>query len=337
MRGHPSATHNSPTADARIEYYAKKLAVDPKLYPVHVQLGAAYFDKAKETHDPALLRKADESFRKSIDIQPNLPAYAALSALCNYRHRFEEAVSWGRKVLETETHDSVVIAGMVEAHLGLGRSDDAAELLAGRSDGTGDFHLAAAHGVLLKAQGKSEEAAEAFTRAAEAARSRKVNDPAAWGLVQIAGVWIDSGQVDRAVPFLAEAAKLDPDHIELKIHQAEVLEARAQVRDALGVYEALLARAEDPFVRAKAFELARKLGDAERAGQHFDVAERIFKQAVEASEFYTLGALARLYLAANTRLDEALQLARRNAEHQKDSNSRELISRIERNLAQAKP
>ncbi len=321
-----------PTPDERIDYYTRKLTADPKLYPVYVQLAVACFDKAKDTHDPSPLARAEEALLKSIEIQPNLPAYAALSALCNYRHRFAEALEWGRKVLESEPNDSAVIAGMVEAYLALGEGPDAEKLLATRADGTGDFHLAAARGVLLKSQGKKEEAAAAFARAADAAKARKVNDLIAWALVQIAGVWIDSGQAGRAVPFLEQAAQLDPLHVELKIHQAEVLEARGQLLESLAAYEELLSRSNDPFLHAKAYELAREIGDADRADRHFAFAEQGLKRPIDVGEVYTLGALARLYLAAGARLPEALELAKRNAHHQKDASSQELIEQIEHEL-----
>ncbi len=320
-------------ADRKIEYYSRKIASDPKLYPVYVQLAGAYLEKAKQTHDPAYLKEAERALHRSLDIQPSLEAFQTLAALCNHRHRFPEAITWTQRALATSPEDTSMVAASVEAYLALGEGGQAAALLAREEARETDFYLSAARGHWLKSEGRGEEASQAFVRASDAALIQKSNSHAAWGQVQAAGVWLDAGFVDRAEPFLARAAELDPNHVELGIHRAEMFEARGELNEALAVYEALLARAEDGELHVRAFALAKKLGKFADGQIHFEAAQREFQRAIEAGEVYTLGALARLYSQAGVYPDRALELGRRNLIHQRDALARRTLEQAEQNVA----
>ena len=142
--------------DAKIEYYDKKLAADPRLYPVYVQLAAAYLDKARETHDPTYLPMARQAVQKSLDIQPTLDAFQTMAAICNYSHRFEEAIAWGKRGTESTPQDTSIIAALVESHLGLGQITEAEQLLATLPANLEDFYSSASRGHLLKSRGRPD-------------------------------------------------------------------------------------------------------------------------------------------------------------------------------------
>ena len=90
----------TPGTDARIDYYLEKTASHPRLYPAHAQLGAAFLQKAKESHDPLCLEKAHRALERSVEIQPNFSAFKAMADLCNFSHRFEEALRWADRAAE---------------------------------------------------------------------------------------------------------------------------------------------------------------------------------------------------------------------------------------------
>src|SRR5688500_6991056 len=77
---------NDPTV--RIGLYEAKLKQDPTLFAAHAELGSAYLDLARETHDVAWLGKARSELQRSLAIQPNVNALATLASLCNFSHRF---------------------------------------------------------------------------------------------------------------------------------------------------------------------------------------------------------------------------------------------------------
>jgi len=322
--------------DAKIEYYDKKLAADPRLYPVYVQLAAAYLDKARETHDPTSLPKARQAVHRSLDIQPTLDAFQTMAAICNYSHRFEEAIAWGKRAAESAPQDTSIIAALVESHMGLGQITEAEQLLATLPANLEDFYSSASRGHVLKSRGRADEAAASFLKAAAFAKKGKAPVLDVWAQVQAAGVWLDSGQADRAVSLLESAAALDPTDTELKIHQAELLEATGKTDSALRLCEEILAGSSDAEVHVQAFRLAKRLGDVERAKKHLDAAEREYQRAIDAGEVYTLGALARLYLEADVHLDRVLELSKRCLEHQRDALTQQTLEAIQRKL-QNKP
>jgi hypothetical protein len=71
------------------------------------------------------------------------------------------------------------------------------------------------------------------------------------------------------------------------------------------------------------------LGRESDADRHFSAAQAAFRLALDAGEVYTLEALARLYLAADVRLAEALELARRNLDYKRDAAARNLVLALE--------
>ena len=70
---------------------------------------------------------------------------------------------------------------------------------------------------------------------------------------------------------------------------------------------------------------SRRFEQEARAAHHFRLAERGFMEAIDAGEVYTLGALARLYTAADVELDLAADYARRNLLYKKDDLARRTL------------
>jgi tetratricopeptide (TPR) repeat protein len=322
----PSITPFSP--NERIRFLSEKIAADPGLYPAYAQLAEAYLDKTRETHDPSLLRFARRALDRSLAIQPNLDAMKAKVAVANYSHRFDEALNWGRRVLEASPRDTAVVSQMVEAHLARGRIEHAEWLLGLFENVPEDFFLAAAQGHILVARHRTADAARAFQRAAKYAADQDVKPLVVWAMVRTAGVWLDEGSVDEAGPYLDAAARIDPENVELRIHQAELAEGQSDWAGALKIYETLLQRVPDPALHARAVRLARELGDTPRADHHFRSAEAGFLHAVKAGEAYTLGALASLYDEWSVHLPRALHLARRNLKYLRNEASWKIFNSL---------
>ena len=120
----------------------------------------------------------------------------------------------------------------------------------------------------------------------------------------------------------------EPEDRLLRIHQAELQQKSGELSRALSLYVALLEESEDPFLNARAFILAQTLDRPVQAKHHFERAESEFLMAIATGEVYTLGALARLYTAANVKLDAALELARLNLQYKRDREARAVLQRL---------
>lgn len=313
--------------DTRIAYYQKRVQSEPRLYPAYALLGAAYFDKARWTHDPVWLARSREALARSMGIQPNFDAMKSMAAVCNFSHRFEDALLWIDRAAGAMPEDTSLVAMRVEALLALGRVAEA-ESAVSASSLSDDFYVAAARGQVAIAMGRLDDARTAFLDSAKAARAQKASQLQAWALVMAAGTFIDSGRAWDARPLLESARALDPDSAELAIHDAEVLEAEGQPESALATYADLANDSGDPALHAKSFTLARKLGHHRDAAAHFEAAESGFQKAIDAGEVYTLEALAMLYLEAGESIERVRPLVTENFKYKRDRSAVELMNRV---------
>ena len=328
------------SAETRISYYEERLAGNPNLYPLHTLLGRAYLDRARETHDPAWVIKARQAAQRSLDLQNNFDAMKLMMQVEKYSHRFESAISWARRAAKASPGGSAatepeITAALVEAHLALGQPDEARTLLPPAGAPVDRFYVAAAMAQVLAAQKRVDEAVKYYLRARELAlhdKSPSGVEGARWGRIMAGGVLLDNGRLAEARPHFEAAAREGWTPL-LGIHQAEVHEAEGRLAEALAAYEKVLGQDPDPEVRRQAFRMARKLGDEKRAQAHFTAAERALRAPLALGEIYSLGALAQLYADAETKLDEALELARRNLEWKRDPEAHETLAEIEEKQA----
>lgn len=314
----------APDMEARIRYYSQRVGDNPRLYPVHALLGEAYLGRARATHDPGDVARARAAFERSMAIQPSYEALAGLTALSGFLHRFEDALSWGRQAADANREEPRVRALLVEALLGLGRDDEARALLPDDGVAPDDFYTAAALGAWMKANGRREEAAQAFAAAARLASKEGVEPLAIWARVSEAGVWLDAGDLARARPLLAAVRRDAPEDLFLREHEAELAEQEGRLEEALSLYEEQIESGAGPDAHRAAATLARRLGRPMEARRHFGAAERTYRRILDAGEIYSLESLARLYLDAGVNREEARALAHRNLEFKRDRSAVEL-------------
>ncbi len=217
--------HEPPTTtiEQRIHFYSQKVAQHPRLSAAHVQLAVAYLDKAREDHDSKWLDQVFSNLTRSIEIQPNFPAFKAMAAASNFAHDFAGTLEWARLAAEVNPADSEILAMRVEAFLGLGRPDDALKLLPPAGSRAGDFHTAAARALWFAAQSRHDESLECFLEAAELAQTQGVTEWVVWAWASAAGALLDAGRLDAARSYLEAASKLDPGHPLLRLQQAELV------------------------------------------------------------------------------------------------------------------
>ena len=322
------------TAQERVAYYARRVSEHPRLYPVQVQLAEAYFDRAGETHDPSFLRKARESVDRSLSIQPSFEAFLLQARIAAYAHRFEAALDWAARAGSSAVYpnDPAVTAVTVEALLGLGRAEEARRLLPPEGAPLTEFHTAAALGRGVAQEKEFDEARTAYSRAAALALEAGVPERAAWAEVMAAGTRIDSGRPAEAEPHLRAASRLAPGSRDLKLHEAEVLEATGRLEEALAIYERLRTEYPDPLLSHRAYRLAQRIGKGAAAEAYLREAEKGYERVRASGEIYTLGALAQLYADAGIHLDRALELARENLKYKRDPEAVATIAAVRARL-----
>lgn len=327
-----TVTGDSPV-DQRIAYYRNRVEQNPRLYPVWVQLGDAYLDKAKETSDPAWLARAHDAAARSMALQETYAAYHLKARLAGHTHRFAESLTWARKAAAAAAMppDHQMQALEVEALVGLGRIADAKRLLPAADAAIDDFFVAAALARVANAEERLADAARHYVRAGELANALGSRRHVAWAEAMAGGMRADAGEFAAALPHLDKALALG-GCTEEAIHRAEVLAGTGRGQEALAAYANLLARTPDPSIHHAAFKLAKQLGDTAAAARHYRAAEQGYRSVIAANEVYTLGALAQLLLDGGGDAHEALQLAQRDVEHKRDREAMETLHEARRRV-----
>jgi tetratricopeptide (TPR) repeat protein len=317
----------------RIRFYEAKLQEHPTLFAGHAELGAAYLDRARETHDVSWLARAHASLERSLELQPNPNAFASLAALCNFSHRFACALENAERAARGDPTAAGLRALRIEAHLGLGELQKAEQLIdaSGATDGAA-FALPAARGRWLAEQKRFDEALQAFVEAARQARGAGASELTLWAEVNAAGTMIDSGRPALARPHLEAATGLLPASWSmealLKVHWAELHDLEQRPAEALREYESILTRQPDPEIYRRAYLLARKLGQDQRAVELFEAGDAAAERIAKAGEIFALEAQARLYADAGVKLDAAERIALQNLEHKRDRSAHETLAHV---------
>lgn len=330
-----AAVASEPSSvDRRIAYYTERVAQNPRLYPVWVQLGSEYLDKAKESSDPAFIAKAHEAADKSLAIQETFEAYHLKARLFGHTHRFDDGLAWARKAQTAAIypHDPMIRALEVEMLIGAGKLDEAKALLPPGDGKVDDFYTAAALARVANVEDRLDVAAKHYMRAAELARAQNATSLVAWAEAMAGGMLLDGGNFAAALPHLDESRRLG-GCAEEQVHRAEVLAGTGKPREALALYEAYLAKTPDPAIHHAAWELARANKDETAAKKHYQAAEAGYRKVIAAGEVYTLGALAQLLLDADGDAREALELAEQNFRYKRDGESQATLEEARRRVA----
>jgi tetratricopeptide (TPR) repeat protein len=341
VAGIPVPSHAAATmppevsVDQVIEFYTQKVRQHPTVFAAHAALGAAYLDKARETHDVQWLGKARAALQRSIELQPDLNAFLTMAALCNFSHRFACALEYADRAARAHPGDASLLPLRVEAYLGLGQLDAAQKLLDKELQaGSPSFAALGAQGRWFAEQSRFDEAHDNFTAAAKQARNEGANDMVIWAETNAAGMYIDSKRPQPARAHLDAAAALEtkswPIAAVLQVHLAEWDDLEGRSEQALTRYQSILERQADPEMFRRAFVLAQKLGRQQQAAQLLAAGEAA--AVLAAGEIFALEAQARLYADAGVKLERAEQLAKQNLQHKQDRSARETLAYVEQRI-----
>lgn len=119
-----------PTGTGHLIHNAQAtVARNPKDAQGYAGLGAAYFQRARETGDVSDYQLAEESLNKSLDlVSADFSADAALGTMaevCMGEHRFADALSYAQKALSLGTGDVSPFAIIGDAYADMGEYDKA--------------------------------------------------------------------------------------------------------------------------------------------------------------------------------------------------------------------
>jgi tetratricopeptide (TPR) repeat protein len=265
----------STPAEKAIDQALASIQKQPGNAPYYNNLAMAYARRARETSDTAFYTKAEETLRKSFELQPdNFEGLKVQAWLQLGRHEFAKARETATKLNKMSPDDLSIYGYLVDANVELGNYKEAVQAAQWMLDlrpGNVSGLVRAAY--LRELHGNLDGALELMQMAYDSEALSETEDRA-WLLTQMTHLELLSGDVAKAESYGNTALAVFPGY-----HYA--LAAMAQVRTAQHRYDdavQLLAQrykeaphAENLFALAEAQELA---GDHAAAADSFARFER---------------------------------------------------------------
>lgn len=315
--GKVAAASNPPaeSRDAEIAETLKLIEKAPDSPTPYVQLAAIYVKKARATGDFSLNSKAETAVDQALQRAPGDAAARKLKAsLFLTFHRFREALEAGKKLQAEFPADAFVYGVLTDAHVELGNYAEAVNAAQKMVDLKPNSNAYARVGHLRSLYGDHAGAVEMFKTAARTA------DPAdreaqSWCLVRLGDELWKNGKYAEAEKVYDEALLNFPGY-----HLA--LAGKGRARAAREDFEAAVRLLEAANLRVPNIETAILLGDVytrqgntEKARQQYDLVEVIEQKLGSGDDRKRL---ALLWADHDLRLDEALDITRREFELRKD-------------------
>lgn len=215
---------------AGLEERARSVAPSPI---DQAELADLYFRRGKLTGSPADLATAEELARRSLTTLPSdNGAVLVLAKLANARHRFAEAIALASRA----GRKPAALSALATAYLATGElaaAAVAAETLVQAQPTSASLLLRA---LVMAAQGRDEEAASDFGRAALAEEPGELQEAA-----RLRALWarflLRRGELDGAELLLDEALRIAPGDPLAVAQRGEVLLRRGQASQAAEVFE----------------------------------------------------------------------------------------------------
>jgi tetratricopeptide (TPR) repeat protein len=242
----------------------------------HARLGLAGLERARETGDPTHYTKAEASFKKALDLDPqNVEAMGGMGSLCLSRHRFAEALAWGERAVALTPHNAFLHGVVVDACVELGDYARAAEVLQAMVDLRPGLNAYARVSYLRELTGDHDGAVEAMEMAVRTGGPNARD--AAWCQAQLGNLRFGQGDLGGAEAQYRAALVRLPGYAHALAGLAKVRAAQRDYAGGAAFYEqAVAALPEHAFVEALG-DVYRAMGQGEEAGRRYADARALLK------------------------------------------------------------
>lgn len=279
------------------------------------RLATLYIKKARENGDFSLNSKAESAVDKALEIKSDdMTARKLKASLQLTFHRFDKALELGKQLEKDFPNDAFVFGVLTDANVELGNYDAAfayGQKMIDTKPNTASY-ARAAH--LRSLDGAHDGAIELFKTAARTADPID-KETQSWCLVQLGDELWKYGKFAEAEKVYDEALVNFPNY-----HSA--LAGKGKVRASLNDFDNAIRILTDANNRVPNVETAillgdiyTKTGDAEKAKQQYELVEVIEKKIGVSNDQKRL---ALLWADRNIKLDEALEITKRESEMRKD-------------------
>jgi len=260
----PSAGLATLDTEARIAAYQRLLREAPET-AAYAALGDAYYQRARETGDPAYYSRSQRAFETALARDPeDLDATIGLGTLALARHDFAAGLTLGERAHRLEPGLARPYTVIADGQIELGRYAAAAATIDRLARLKPNLAAYTRVSYLRELQGDLAGAAQAMRLAVSAGGS---TEGSAYVSVLLGGLEFDRGHYAAAKRSYREALALDPGY-------PPALAGRARVDAAEGRFDAAIDRYRRTVAVLPLPEYATALAEVERAAGMEYAAER---------------------------------------------------------------
>ena len=294
------------------------------------ELGAAFFQRARETGDVEDYQLAEQALTKSLDlVSTDLSATAPLETMaevCMGEHRFTDALSYAQKALALGSGDLSAFAIVGDAYADMGEYAKASIAYSRLQPVTSATPLEAreayaqqARTAYLKFVSGDTEAAitEMKTAIGEGIAAQLPSENLAWLYFELGEFRYQAGHVPTAADAYLTALTIDPGNYRALAGLGKVRASQGKYKEAITLYQSAIAVVPYPLYVAELSDIYTATGDTANAEKQYKLVEYIgllghINQVLHNRD------LALFYADHDIKLPEALALAHKEFEVRSD-------------------
>lgn len=308
--------------DRVIRSLQSRITREPNQHALYAELGAAFFQKARETGDVSDFDLAEQALEKSLDLVSNDLAAAApevtLAAVYMGEHRFADALVHAEKSLALGSGDLSPLAIVGDAYADMGEYDKAMDAYTKLQTSNGGYVRDSRVSFLKFVAGDTDAAIQLMRHAiANAATAQLPSENLAWLYYELGEYCVQSGNPVEADRAYLTALRIHPGDYRALAALARLRATQGMNRDAIQLYQSALAVVPMPLFAAELGDLYAKVGRPEDARKQFQLVEYMGKLGAINQVLHNRD-LALFYADHEINLKQAVDLAQKEFEVRHD-------------------
>lgn len=315
--------------DHAIHSLQQSIAHQSNEYKLYAQLGAAFFQKARETGDVSDFDLAERALRQSLDLISNDLAAAAptetMAEVYMGEHRFADALTYAKKALSFGAGDLSPYAIVGDAYADMGEYDKAMEAYAklqplnsNEREASGAYARDSRISFLKFVSGDTNSAIRLMQSAiADGVAAQLPSENLAWLYYELGEYCFQNGDAAGADRSYLTALAIHPGDYRALAGLARVRATQRRYSDAIELYQKALDVVPMPLFAAELGDVYTKVGKQEDAKKEFQLVEYIGKLGAINQVLHNRD-LALFYADHDMNLKLALDLARKEFEVRHD-------------------
>ncbi len=324
------STAAQTTTDNTIRSLQSRLKIYPQDFKSYDALGASYIQKGRETADATYFELAKDSLDKSLDLVSSGPDAASakthMAVVAMSEHQFEDALYWAQEALACGSGDSSAWAIVGDALTDMGEYERAEDAYARLRD---TLHPEDESNALAYERNsrmaylqflKGDDAGAIQLMRSAITVSVNLHLPAeniAWSQYQLGEIFFKSGDLNAAEQSYKDGLAIEPTSYRNLAGLGEVRTAQQKYPEAIALYQKAIAVVPFPAFAAALYDLELQAGRPDDAHKQLQLLEFIGTlNPLNERLFYR--ELALFYADHNLKLEESVDLARKELEVRRD-------------------